>query len=147
MSHSAKTCVWLVRHFTLWRHVLRRYQRWASCCRSNRGTATSIWHLGKHSQCGEQNGQHWSARKDSGIKDYFPKYELTDLVVMEICLISKTLKNRQPDMPPVTSSHSHWLDQQWFAFAIVSQSDLSHLRTSWCFIFEMSCDDLIFAQP
>lgn len=68
MSHRAKTCIWLVPYLTLWRRVLHRHQRRAGGCRGDRGAATSIWHLGKHSQCGEQDGQHWSTRKDTGIK-------------------------------------------------------------------------------
>lgn len=99
MSHSAKNWLWLVPYFFFFFlhtlcHVLRRYQCWAGCCWGNWGTATSIWHLGEHSQCGEQDGQHWSTRKDTGIKCYFPKSYLPESVIIKINHISKTLKTQ-----------------------------------------------------
>lgn len=106
MRHSAKTYVWLVPHFTLWRHVLHRHQRRAGCCRGNRGTATSIWHLGKHGQRGEQDGQHWRPRKDTGIKCHFPKSNLPEPVIIAMNHILKTLTKRQPEMPCVTWGRS-----------------------------------------
>lgn len=142
--------MWLVPYLTPWRHVSHRHQRWAGGCRGNRGTATSIWHLGKHSQCGEQDGQHWSSGKNTGMKCYFPKSNLPEAVIIAISHISKTLKNLTNQKCPLSPGVTPWGQshhRRWFAFAIVSQPDLSHLRTPWRLIFEMPCDDLISAQP
>lgn len=43
-----------------------RYQRGTSGGRSDWSQKTSVWHLGKHSERSQQDGQHWSAGKDTG---------------------------------------------------------------------------------
>ncbi len=46
--------------------VLSRYQCGTSGGRSDWSQKTSVWHLGKHGERSQQDGQHRSTRKDTG---------------------------------------------------------------------------------
>lgn len=56
--------------------MFSRYKPWTCNSWSNWSSKTTIWYMGQYSKCGQQDGQHWCLRQNTG-KSWFCASELS----------------------------------------------------------------------